>query len=271
MRVIWNSGDENHGTELGSMIRSAVTLSVICPYIRDSEVERLLGGGARRRIRVMTLWSWRCFLDGATEPQALKRLLQLGAQVRAMREGLHAKVYVVDDSTALVTSANLTRGGLTNNMECGVAFSGPEVAAVLRQFELDWRRAAPLTEDQLDQVAAELSRVSAKRDALAERLRSLEEELSQQSPGPASVWTQRPDELRVELTPDQVEFLSRPVHGQGGYQSLLSRLQNNMVGSVLTLTQSDCERVVRYATQYGQGGFQERLRSIVEQAELFSS
>ena len=42
-----------------------------------------------------------------------------------------------------------------------------------------------------------------------------------------------------------------------------------MNGTRLRLTPDDCEKVVRYATQYGQGGFQERLRSIVELAEQF--
>ena len=208
---------------------------------------------------------------GATEPRALKRLIQLGAQVRAMREGLHAKVYVVGDSAALITSANLTRGGLADNLECGVAFDGQDVAAVLRQFELDWRKAAPVTEGQLDHAFSEMIRVTAKREELARQLRRLEEDLTRQAPGPASVWAPLPDQLRVELTPDQVEFLSRPIRAQGGYQSLLARLQENIVGTILRLTRSNCERVVRYATQYGQGGFQERLRSIVELAEGFSS
>ena len=73
------------------------------------------------------------------------------------------------------------------------------------------------------------------------------------------------------LTPAQVDFLQRPLRGQGGYQSLLARLQGNLDGNILRLTRTDCERVVRYATQYGEGGFQTRLQSIIQQAELFIS
>ena len=75
----------------------------------------------------------------------------------------------------------------------------------------------------------------------------------------------------VQLTPDQVDFLNRPLQGQGGYQSLLARLQRNMNGNLLRLTQDDCEKVVRYATQYGQGGFQERLTSIIQIAAQFDA
>ncbi len=74
----------------------------------------------------------------------------------------------------------------------------------------------------------------------------------------------------VDTEMDEI-YLSRPLRGQGGYQSLLARLQSNMNGTRLRLTRDDCERVVRYATQYGQGGFQERLRSIVQLAEQFDT
>ncbi len=91
------------------------------------------------------------------------------------------------------------------------------------------------------------------------------------SPSPPSVWSRQKGEIVVELTPDQVDFLNRRLRGQGGYQSLLARLQSNINRNFLRLTQDDCEKVVRYATQYGQGGFQERLKSIVQLAEQFNA
>ena len=91
------------------------------------------------------------------------------------------------------------------------------------------------------------------------------------SPSPQRVWSRKKGAIVVKLTPDQVYFLNRRLGGQGGYQSLLARLQSNMNGNLLRLTQDDCEKMVRYATQYGQGGFQERLRSIVQLAEQFDT
>lgn len=80
-----------------------------------------------------------------------------------------------------------------------------------------------------------------------------------------------PDRLRLRLTSDQMEFLERPVRGEGGYQSLLRRLKSNLQGNQLTLSRSDCEKAVRYSEDYGQGGFQDRLRSIVDEAEAYLS
>ena len=67
-----------------------------------------------------------------------------------MNSGLHAKVYIAGRSAALVTSANLSGGGLTNNVECGVVLQDREaVAALVEHFNLEWRRAAPVAEEDI--------------------------------------------------------------------------------------------------------------------------
>ena len=49
---------------------------------------------------------------------------------------LHAKVIVADRHDALVTSANLTRAGLLENLEMGLRIQGPMAGAVVRHFDL---------------------------------------------------------------------------------------------------------------------------------------
>ena len=73
---------------------------------------------------------------------------------------LHAKVFVADQSSAIVTSGNLTRAGLDTNIECGV---------VLRQSRL-----VGAVREQMGSFARLGSEVSA--EALADLL-PLEEEL----------------------------------------------------------------------------------------------
>lgn len=272
MRCVWNSEEENHRSVLASMVGTADNLSVICPYIRAAQVEDMLSHREFQSLRMITLWDIRTFLTGASEPEALHRLLQHGADVRTMSAGLHAKVYIVDGSAALVTSANLSAGGMINNLECGVALQEREaVAALTERFNLEWRRATPLTEEQVVDVCATLVRERARTNGLFERLKELEQEIAQRTLRVPSVWTPQVDEIAVELTPAQVNFLQRPLRGEGGYQTLLARLQNNLEGHVLRLTRTDCERIVRYATRYGAGGFQTRLLPITQQAALFIS
>lgn len=70
--------------------------------------------------------------------------------------------------------------------------------------------------------------------------------------------------VRIVLTPALIQILKRPVEGQGGLQSLLRRLNRNLApdGS-LNLTDTDVERIRRYASEYGQGGFEDRLKPLV--------
>ena len=253
------------------MAGSAETLRIICPFIREEQIAELVHEGGVTSTKVLTLWSPRSFLTGVAQPEAFKLLLRLGAEVRAMRSGLHAKVYIADDRKALVTSANLTKGGLTDNLECGVAVENNDVLPLIENFELEWRRATPITERHLDDMLSLLQQAQEERDELLRKLRKLEARLSRGVPSLPSVWDGDTNDIVVELTPSQVEYLNRPVRGQGGYQSFLKRLQRNMNGNLLRLSRKDCEKIVRYATRYGQGGFQARLRSIVELARLFIS
>lgn len=52
--------------------------------------------------------------------------------------------------------------------------------------------------------------------------------------------------------------------GLGGFQSLHAAIQNRMAGSkVLALSPSDYARIVNYAVNYGEGGFQQSLRWLI--------
>ena len=68
----------------------------------------------------------------------------------------------------------------------------------------------------------------------------------------------------IELSPEEVERLSLPIHGQGGFQSLLRRLQSQLSSeSQLVLRIDDVRQIVRYWARYGTGGFQGRLGAIL--------
>lgn len=68
------------------------------------------------------------------------------------------------------------------------------------------------------------------------------------------------------VVPDEVREFFKDVHiqGHGGYQGLCKMLSERLQDStILKLTQEEFRRVVRYASHYGEGGFQTRLRKIV--------
>lgn len=70
--------------------------------------------------------------------------------------------------------------------------------------------------------------------------------------------------VSVQLTDDEQALLAKPVHGQGGFQSLLKRIQACVNGDKLEVDSEMVERLGRYADRYGSGGFQGRIRSLAE-------
>jgi hypothetical protein len=75
--------------------------------------------------------------------------------------------------------------------------------------------------------------------------------------------------MDIILNAGEMEILFRQDPGtarRGGYQSLLVRLQRNTnrQSGALTLTETDLEKIPRYAFIYGNGGWEGRLRGIFE-------
>lgn len=70
-----------------------------------------------------------------------------------------------------------------------------------------------------------------------------------------------PRPFRIALTSQEALELLVP-SGEGGHQQLQDELRSQLANGNLTVELTDAElgRVVRYMTQYGSGGFQERLR-----------
>lgn len=68
--------------------------------------------------------------QGATDPAAIGRISgSVPVAVLSHLPRLHAKVYIADKGHAIVTSGNLTAGGLVRNFEYGVEIIDPASAA----------------------------------------------------------------------------------------------------------------------------------------------
>jgi hypothetical protein len=70
--------------------------------------------------------------------------------------------------------------------------------------------------------------------------------------------------VRLELGDEAIVALKRPVNGSGGFQSLLRALQKQISGTnTLVLTPDLVAKIARYVQNYGQGGFQGRLDTVL--------
>ena len=157
---------------VGSIQESAI---IAAPYISRLPVERLTKQlrSRCRSVRIDVLTSLRAdsLVAGSVDAAALAYLCQRvpGAAVRHLYH-LHAKAYVADGHTAIVTSANLTYGGLWRNLELGVAITEPDdVAAIVDDLLEYGNMGVPVTPEvlvELDDLAEQARQDQAAMDAV---------------------------------------------------------------------------------------------------------
>jgi len=104
-----------------SIARSALLVS---PFISREPLQRLssiLDKDSLPRIKILTNLAVDNLVQGSTDASAIAAFCRMIPTARVWHlPGLHAKVYVADDRVAIVTSANLTRAGLSGNYEYGI-------------------------------------------------------------------------------------------------------------------------------------------------------
>ena len=106
------------------------------PYVNDGIVRltNLVSGGVCRRL--VTRTDLRDFAAGSSNLDALCTLADSGVAVYSLR-GIHAKMYIFDDTLALVTSANATNAGMWRNLECGLSTDDKGVVEELAESLMD--------------------------------------------------------------------------------------------------------------------------------------
>lgn len=163
-----------------SLLAQASNSLLICsPYVGRGPCERLAATLRRRGmlhipLLLLTDLSRDNMLSGSTDVGAIAGLCTAlpRMEVRFLRN-LHAKVYVVDEQYAVVTSANLTDAGLFRNFEYGLYVHDPiavkEVTADVTQYAL-LGSVVELT--QLRQFEAVIEELRALKEQIEKRLRA---------------------------------------------------------------------------------------------------
>ncbi|HRJ75521.1 MAG TPA: phospholipase D family protein, partial [Anaerolineales bacterium] len=123
---------------------------IVSPWIKYSTLQKVIDRvDPNENIiwKVLTRNNHDDFLAGFSDIDAFKLMVENNAfDLRAIRQ-LHAKVYIVDGVSSLVTSANLTVGGMEINTEAGIASTDPnEVSELLKEFKIWFDQANLLDE-----------------------------------------------------------------------------------------------------------------------------
>jgi phosphatidylserine/phosphatidylglycerophosphate/cardiolipin synthase-like enzyme len=115
-------------------------LVVSSPYISDIGAKFIIdnvsdGFKSNGDIKFVTDLSPKNIYQGSTDPKSFR---QLSKSVRSVEifhlPRLHAKVYISDITQAIITSANLTAGGIYNNFEYGVFIGEQETVSDIKKI-----------------------------------------------------------------------------------------------------------------------------------------
>jgi hypothetical protein len=126
---------------LQTIARCKKHLEIVCPFVKAASLRDVLVAGKLppSHKRLITRAEDRAVVEGALDYDGLQEWVRAGARLRVSSRALHAKMYLFDRQSALVTSANLTDPGLTQNIELGILTDDKSVVEELgRLFDGLW-------------------------------------------------------------------------------------------------------------------------------------
>ena len=92
---------------------------IVSPFITDNIVKQLIDNFKGSSIKVVTRYNLNDFKKGVSSLSAIERLLNANAQIKGVKN-LHSKLYLFEQKSVIITSANFTQGGFFNNKEFGI-------------------------------------------------------------------------------------------------------------------------------------------------------
>lgn len=103
-------------------------ISIISPFITDNVVRHLFKNFKGKKIQIITKYNLNDFRSRISSLSALKQLIENGANIRGIKN-LHSKLYLFDQKSVIIASANFTNGGFFLNREFGVMIKDPSIIA----------------------------------------------------------------------------------------------------------------------------------------------
>jgi hypothetical protein len=116
-------------------------LRIVSPFVKDQIVHKVHEVFNFKNLELITRYNMMDFASNVSSIDALLFAVVRGASVFGIRQ-LHSKVYLFDRRAAIVTSANLTSGGLLTNYECGIFITDSGVIEKLHRYVDDLKAIA---------------------------------------------------------------------------------------------------------------------------------
>jgi len=119
--------------KLLSEVKTCKKLRIVSPFIKEQIIRKISDNFNFLNMELITRYKLSDFACNVSSIDALKFSVEKGASVFGVRD-LHSKIYLFDRRAAIITSANLTTGGLINNYECGVYLTDTDLIDELHKY-----------------------------------------------------------------------------------------------------------------------------------------
>jgi len=114
------------------LVKSSKEQLFASPFVKNNITNMVIENRPKdAQISLLTSYKLTNFYRGSSDLQALSDCIKNNIEVKSYSR-LHAKTYIFDSQKAIVTSANLTLGGMQNNYECGVIIEDKEIVKKLK-------------------------------------------------------------------------------------------------------------------------------------------
>ena len=145
------------------LVKTSKEQLLASPFIKANVAKMILDNKPNKaKISLLTNFKLTNFYRQSSDLSALRYFIENRIKVRSYPT-LHAKTYIFDSEHAIITSANLTLGGLQNNYECGILIEDTNTASHLKseflQIFQDEEKASTVTEEILSTTEDILAKV----------------------------------------------------------------------------------------------------------------
>ena len=153
---------KNEFIDIVSKVREELFIS--SPFINVAGVKILSNSIKTKssiRMSLITNLTTQNIVNRITDPASLLELYKQFTNVKISSLGrLHAKVYLIDNKIGIITSANLTSGGLVNNFEYGVLIDDNDIISTIKEDILKYYSLGNiLDKDLLEKISNEANKL----------------------------------------------------------------------------------------------------------------
>lgn len=117
--------------------QSKKSIKITSPFVKENVCSELLSFKKNdTKLELITSFKLMNIYSGSIDLTALEKIINGNGVVKNFPK-LHSKIYLFDDEKVIITSGNLTNGGLLNNYEYGIYTTKTEIVAkVVNDFSL---------------------------------------------------------------------------------------------------------------------------------------